>query len=441
MFVKYFFFVLTLLSTSIIDTAQAETSPVSIKIEHWNTKNGIPVYFVAKKPIPIIDIGVLFHAGSAQDFNAPGIAQFTAQMLDQGTNTLNADQIANRFETAGAHFSAGINQDMAILNLRSLSSPQFFNPAFTTFSTLLKEATFPQATINRLKQQTLIALQQESQTPSIIAAKTFYQILYGHHPYASPLLGSNLSVGQLSQDKLINFYHQYYVAKNAMIAIVGNISKDKAINIAEQLSNMLAKGKEAPSVPAPAAPQLKNRIIKVSYPSQQTTIFLGQLGITVKDPDYFPFLVGNQILGGGILTSRLFNEVRNKRGLCYGINSGFKTLQAAGPFLIMLQTRSEQATNALSLSQKTLKKFLVQGPTAQELLAAKQALIGSFPFSFASNEGILSTIEKIGFYQLPLNYLDTYQHKIDEVSLNQINNAFRRVKPDKMIIIMVGGHK
>jgi zinc protease len=148
--------------------------------------------------------------------------------------------------------------------------------------------------------------------------------------------------------------------------------------------------------------------------------------------------VGNQILGGGILTSKLFNEVRNKRGLCYGINSGFKPMQVAGPFFIVLQTRRDQAAKALSLTQQTLKNFLAKGPTSQEVLGAKKALIGSFPTSIASNEDILAATEKIGFYQLPLNYLDSYQQKINSVSLEQIRQAFQRIKLERMIIVMLG---
>ena len=262
--------------------------------------------------------------------------------------------------------------------------------------------------------------------------------MYGSHPYASPILGNKTSIEQVSEEQILNFYHHNYVAKNAMIAIVGNVTQAKAMSIAEQLSGMLALGNASLPMKAPSMPHIKNHIIKVSYPSKQTTIFLGQIGIAIKDPDYFPLVVGNQILGGGILTSKLFNEVRDKRGLCYGINSGFKPLQAAGPFFIVLQTRRDQAANALSLSQQTLKNFLAKGPTSQELQGAKQALIGSFPSSIASNEGILAATEKIGFYQLPLNYLDTYQQKINSVNLEQIRHAFQRIKPEKMIVVMLG---
>lgn len=433
--VKHFLYLLACLSLFIIGTAQTHVMP---KIEHWSTKNGVPVYFVAKNEIPVIDIGVLFHAGSAQDKNSPGIAQFTAQMLEQGTQNLTADQIATRFEGVGAHYSAGTNQDMTVLNLRSLSAPQFFNPAVNTFSALFKDATFPEAAISRIKKQGLIALQQEAQTPSAIAAKTFYHTLYGLHVYASSPLGNKHSIEQLSQEKLVHFYHLNYVAKKAVIAIVGNITKAKAMSVAEQLSATLTQGKEPIPINTPLSPQLKNHLIKIPYPSQQTSIFLGQIGIAVKDADYFPLIVGNQILGGGILTSKLFNEVRNKRGLCYGINSLFKPLLAAGPFLIVLQTRRDQAAKALSLTQQTLKNFLTKGPTSQELQEAKLALMGSFPLSIASNEGILAATEKIGFYQLPLNYLESYQQKINLVTLEQIRHAFQRIKPEKMIIIMVG---
>lgn len=439
MFVKcYLFafaFALALIAT--IPIVKAEAPQTVPHIEHWSTKNGIPVYFVTKTQIPIIDIGVLFHAGSAQDGSIPGIAQFTMQMLDQGSKNLNADQIAEHFETVGAHFSTAINQDMAIINLRSLSAPQFFTPALNTFVSLFRDVNFPQDAIIRAKKQLLIALQQQAQTPNAIAAKTFYQILYGQHPYASPLLGTPPSIKQISQKKLLHFYHQYYVASNAMIAIVGNLKKDKAINIAEQIASTLPQGYAITALPTPNT-QLTNRSIKVYYPSQQTTIFLGQIGINAKSSDYFPFLLGNQILGGGILTSQLFSEVRNKMGLCYGINSIFNALQVNGPFLIALQTRKNQAANALSITQKTLKNFLINGPSEKELIAAKQALIGSFPLSFSSNDAILATIEKIGFYQLPLNYLANYQQNIAQVSLQQIKTSFQRIKPEKMLIVMVG---
>jgi zinc protease len=431
------FFSICLLLMSVVAVKAADLKPV-LPINHWTTKNGVPVYFVAKSQIPIVDISIIFHAGSAYDDSSPGIAQFTSQMLNQGTRNLTVDQIADRFESAGARYNVVINQDMVIFQLRSLSKPEFFTPAFNTFAELISHANFPQAAVYRTKKQIEIALQQEEQTPTSIARNTFYRILYGQHPYALSLLGTTQSVEQITRTKLVNFYQRYYVDKNAIIAIVGNVTQDKAAILAEQLASALPKGEKVVPLPIPTS-QLTDRIYKIHYLSQQTTIMLGQIGITLKDPDYFPLMLGNQILGGGILTSQLFSEVRNKRGLCYGISSHFNLLQAKGPFIISLQTRSNQASTALSITQNTLENFVAKGPSEAELMAAKRALIGSFPLTIANNAAILDSLEKIGFYELPLNYLDKYRDNFVNVNVRQVHNAFQKhIKPDKFLIIMVG---
>ncbi len=430
------FFLLVLLTANLGKAAEVKSV---LPIEHWTTKNGVPVYFVAKSQIPIVDIGIVFRAGTAYDGALSGIAQFTAQMLEQGTRNLSTDQIANRFESVGAHYNPSINQDMAILNLRSLSNPQFFNSSFNTFSDIVSHASFPQLAIDRLKKQIKTAIQQEAQTPSAIAGNAFYKTLYGRHAYALPLLGTTQDIEQITQINLVNFYQQYYVSKNAVIAIVGNVTKAKAVSLAEQLANALPQGKKAILLPANPAPQLTTYLSKIPYPAQQTTVLLGQIGISLHNADYFPLIVGNQILGGGILTSRLFNEVRNKRGLCYGISSGFNTLEAGGPFIIGLQTRKTQSSAALSVTRSTLKNFITKGPSKEELDSAKQALIASFPLTVANNAAILGNLEKIGFYTLPLNYLDSYQEKLNNVTVDQVQNAFQKhIRPEKLLIIMVG---
>lgn len=437
---KYFFTLIFLFINFSITTAKAGEFGTTLPIEHWTTKNGVPVYFVSKSEIPMIDIGIIFRAGSAYDASSSGLAQFTAEMLAQGTRNLNADQIANHFESVGARYNVALNQDMSAFQLRSLSKTQFFNSAFNTFTEVISRANFPQNAINRIKKQIEIALQQEKQNPTAIAHNAFYRILYGQHPYALPILGTTESIERITREKLIAFYQRYYVAKNATIAIVGDITQEKAANLAEQLASTLPQGKSANPLPLPT-PQLTKRNYKINYPSQQTTIFLGQIGITLKDPDYFPLIVGNQILGGGILTSQLFTEVRNKRGLCYGISSHFSTLQMQAPFIIGLQTRRNQASTALMLTQNTLKKFVEKGPSESALSEAKQALIGSFPLTIANNAAILTSLEKIGFYQLPLTYFATYQDNISKVTVSQVRNAFKKyIRPGKLLIVTVGGN-
>ncbi|MDQ8039088.1 MAG: pitrilysin family protein [Rickettsiella sp.] len=439
MFAKRYASLFFLILGFAVNTTNAATTnfkPI-LPIEHWTSNNGIPVYFVSKSQIPMVDVSIIFRAGSAYDGSSPGIAQFTAQMLEQGTTHLNVNQIANRLESVGAHYNTALNQDMTTLHLRSLSEPQFFNPAFNTFKDMVSHANFPPDAIHRLKKQTKTALQQEAQSPIAIAGKAFYQKLYGKHPYASPLLGTNQSIDSITRAKLLAFYYQYYVAKNAVITIVGNITRAKAATLAEQLATALPLGEKATLLTS--MPSQATNLYKISYPSQQATILLGQIGITLKDPDYYPLILGNQILGGGILTSKLFTEIRNKRGLCYGISSYFNTLEKRGPFIVSLQTRQKQASLALAETQTTLKNFVITGPKEKELQAAKQALIGSFPLSFANNAAILATLEKIGFYELPLSYLDDYKEMLDKVSIEQVQRAWQKhIKPGKLLTVIVG---
>lgn len=220
--------------------------------------------------------------------------------------------------------------------------------------------------------------------------------------------------------------------------MVGAIDEKKAHELADELLQQLPKGQAAPEVPI--APQLTTSEKKdIDFPSSQTVIRLGQIGINHHSPDYFPLTVGNYILGGGALVSRLANEVREKRGLTYGVSSQFIPMPGNGPFLISLATQNKQATTALKLTEDTLAKFMAEGPEEAELIAAKQYLTGSFPLSLASNSSIASMLLRLVFYRLPDNYLDTYIDKINAVSASQIKEAFQKqVHLNKMLVVSVG---
>jgi len=177
----------------------------------------------------------------------------------------------------------------------------------------------------------------------------------------------------------------------------------------------------------------------IAHPASQSHILIGAPGMRRDDPDYFPLYVGNYVLGGGGFVSRITEEVRNKRGLAYSAYSYFSPLEQRGPFLIGLQTKREQAQEALSVVQKTLRRFLASGPTEEELKAAKQNIIGSFPLRIDSNRKILEYLALIGFYRLPLTYLEDFGRHVDRVTVADIKSAFaRRIDPDKMVTVVVG---
>ncbi|MEK7322499.1 MAG: pitrilysin family protein [Pseudomonadota bacterium] len=411
----------------------------SPKIETWTTANGARVYFVPAPELPIVDVRVVFDAGSAKDAGKDGVAQLTNGLLGEGAGELNADQIAERFEGLGAQFGGDAQRDMAIVSLRSLTEPSLLAPALATLATVLTQPTFPADAFERERTRTLVALRSQEESPEDIASKAFFAALYPGHPYGTPPLGSEASIKALSRDDLVNFYQRYYVARNATLAIVGAVDRAAAEKIAEQVAGQLPAGQAAAIVPAAPLPA-EAKLTRLDYPSGQTHILLGQPGVTRDDPDYFPLYVGNHILGGSGLVSRISDEVREKRGLSYSSYSYFVPMRAAGPFTAGLQTRNDQADQALTVLQDVMKEFIAKGPKDAELTAAKKNITGGFALRLDSNSKIVENLAMIGFYQLPLDYLDTFNKRIEAVTAAQIRDAFqRRIHPQRMVTVIVGG--
>lgn len=409
------------------------------EIQHWLTGNGARVYFVPAPEVPMVDIRIAFDAGSARDGNKPGLAKFTSGMLEEGAGALDANAIAERFDSLGAKFSAGSQRDMAIASLRSLTEPTLLEPALQTFALLISQPSFPKNALERVRRQMLTGLQHEEQNPGRIASRAFYRELYGEHPYGIPPSGTNDSVRAISRKDLQDFYRRYYVGRNAVIAIVGAVSREKAERLAETAIGGLDEGSVAS--PLPPVPDLaKAEQQHIDHPSSQTHVLMGQPGIRRGDADYFPLYVGNHILGGSGLVSRISEEVREKRGLSYSAYSYFVPMRREGPFTLGLQTANNNRDEALAVLRQTLSRFVEGGPTEEELLAAKKNITGGFPLKIDSNSDILDYISMIGFYGLPLDYLDTFNSRIEALTASQIRDAFtRRIHPDKMITVTVGG--
>lgn len=409
-----------------------------LDIETWQIDNGAKVFYVPAPELPMVDIRVVFNAGSARDGDKPGLASMTNNLLDHGAGEWNTDQIVERFDSVGAQFATSSLRDMSMFSLRSLTEKEWFTTALDTMAVILQQPKFDANELERLRQQVLVALRNEQESPSDLAERTFYKALYGHHPYATSPLGNKESVTALTRQDLVDFYNKYYVASNAIVVIVGAVDKARAKEIARKLVKPLPKGEPAPALPdVPAVTEAA--VIKQQHPSTQTTIWVGQEGNERDDPDYFPLYVGNHILGGSGFGSRIVDEIREKRGLAYSSYSYFSPMQRKGPFLMGLQTKNTQARDALTLLMKTVQDFIAEGPTQAELEHAKQNITGGFALRLDSNKDILEYVAMIGFYNLPLDYLKTFNDKVENVTRDQIIDAFRRrVHPDKMITVMVG---
>mgnify|MGYP006079009831 FL=1 len=410
----------------------------SPNIEYWITSAGAEVYYVHAPELPMVDIQIVFDAGSSRDEDALGIAMLTNSLLADGANGDDADKISNDFESLGAIYAADIGYDSASLQLRSLTESELLKSAIVNLKKVLSAPDFPTDALERRQSQMLIGIKAKQQSPAAIAKDAFMKATYQSHPYAKPSEGTETSVKAINRKDIVSFYKKHYTAKNSMIAIVGAVSHELAKQISEDISAGFQDGEKASSIRAVENLEEPQSIF-IEYPSAQTHILVGQPGMKRGDSDYFSLYVGNHILGGGGMVSRLFEEVREKRGLSYSAYSYFSPMLFKGPFTAGLQTKTDQADEAISVLLENIKNYIEQGPTEEELIAAKKNITGGYPLRIDSNSKILNYVVVIGYYKLPLDYLETFNNNVEAVTIESIKDAFkRRLSPDKLVMVKVG---
>ena len=416
------------------------------KITQWFTSNGMKVLYQQADSLPMIDFRLIFDAGGARDGNfksdngtvLAGLAKLTNGLIFEGTSDLSADQIAEQFASLGVEYGNGSYRDMAIVNLRTLSYQQQRDSALELLTKILATASFPDEALQRESARMLVALDYADQTPSKKASRLFYESLYKSHPYGTPPEGNRQSLKAIQQKDLEAYYKQFYVAKNVVLAIVGDLTEAQAQDYAEKISTALPMGEKADQLPS-ASQNSEAIVIRKNHPSTQTTVLMGQPVLKRGDEDLYALYVGNHILGGSGFSARLMKEVRVKRGLTYSIGSYLVPMHVQGPYQFSFTTKKSSTEEALKLVEENLQQFIEQGPTKEELDEAKLNITGSFPLRQASNKDIVENLAVIGFYELPLDYLDKYNAHIEAVTLEQIKSAYkRRVHPEKMVTIIVG---
>lgn len=407
----------------------------TVAIEHWTTSNGARVYFVAAPSLPMLDVQVDFAAGSM--FDPPGkagLAALTRGILDLGTQQRDETAISEQLADIGAALGGGADTDRASVSLRTLIDADKLPAALNILRDVLQQPRFDAAILEREKTRTIAGLKEAMTRPDSIAGKAFWEAMYPDHPYGRQATPE--SVANLNRTDLLEFHRRLYTAGNASISLVGQLNRQQAEKIAEDLSTALPAG-TPPSLPAaPVAAPATTKALP--HPASQAHISLGLPAIECGHPDFFPLMVGNYTLGGGGFVSRLVKEVRDKRGFAYSVYSYFAPLRHAGPFQIGLQTQRNQAGEAIKVVRQVLDDFIANGPSPDELTAAKANLSGSFPLRLDSNAKLLANIAVIGFYGLPLDYLDHYQAKVEAVTVDEIKRAFsRHVRTDKLMTVTV----
>jgi zinc protease len=418
----------------------------ALHIQSWTLANGARVLFVENHSIPILDVSVEFDAGSRRDPpGKSGTASLTNAMLARGVHegqvpaqepALSEAQISDAFADTAAERGGGAGEDRAGATLRMLSDREQRQTSVLLLARLLAQPSFPADLLARDKARVIAAIREDETKPESIADKAFWRVLYGTHPYAAH--ETVASVGAITRDDLVAFHDAHYVANRAVIAMIGDVSRDEADTIARQLTARLPQGAPLPALP-PVQP-LPAKEEWIPHPASQAHILLGMPALARGDADYFPLIVGNYTMGGGGFVSRLMREVREKRGLSYSVYSYFNPLAQPGPFEAGLQTQKEQTSEALKIVRKTIAAYLKEGPTPAELTAAKDNLVGGFALRIDNNRKILDNIAAIGFYKLPLDYLDTWTANVKKVTAADIRAAFqRKLALDKMSTVVVGG--
>ena len=423
-------------------------SYAAIPIQKWVQPSGVSVYLVESPAIAMLDVQIDFDAGSRRDpANKAGLASVSASLAGKGIAArggmpeLDENALGEAWADLGAQFDASAGGDRMSFSLRTLTEPDLLAKAVALAARQIGEPSFPDAVWQRDRQKIIANLKESYTRPGSVAGRAFTSAVYGSHPYGYEV--TEASVGNITTADMRAFYASGVAVCRARISMVGAVSRAQADAIAQQLLARLPQvacaSLPAATPVAEVAPLAQALQKNIPFDAAQAQVLMGQPGYKRDDPAYFPLLVGNYILGGGGFVSRLQNEVREKRGLTYGAYSYFQPGLHAGSFTVSLQTRPDQAAQALDVARTVVKDFVANGPTDEELKAAKDNLVGGFALLIDSNRKLLGNISSIAWNDLPLTYLDTWADQVSKVTAQDIKAAFSaKLQPDKMVTVVLG---
>ncbi len=420
-----------------------------IPIQHWTQAGGAQVWLVESPGIPMVDVQIDFDAGGRRDpAEQAGLASVTAGMVSKGVAArggeaeLDENQLGEAWADLGASFGAGASSDRMGFSLRSLTDSDLLARAAALAARQLGEPSFPEAVWLRERERIAAGIREANTRPATVAGRAFSKAVYGDHPYGYEMTEATLArIGVADMRAL----HARLIARcRAKVSIVGALGRAQADALVTQLLSGLPAADASACAPLPPVPEVapltgpQDR--RIAFNSAQAHVYIGQPGYRRDDPDFFALTVGNYILGGGGFVSRLSQEVREKRGLSYSVYSYFTPGLHAGAFTVGLQTRPDQAEQAVRVSREVVARFVADGPTPAELKAAKDNLIGGFALRIDSNRKLLDQVANIAANRLPLDYLDHWTQRVEQITVADIKAAFaRKLQPARMVTVVVGG--
>ncbi|MGB9774251.1 MAG: M16 family metallopeptidase [Bacteroidota bacterium] len=409
------------------------------RLQHAQLKNGLKVIFVEHHQIPVAQMELVFQTGAAADpAGKAGLASLTAQMLDEGTQTRSALQIADDFDFIGARYGAFVNADGSFITLLTLS--EHLKKAIELFSDVIVHPTFPDSEYARVQKKTLTALLQDKDQPAVVASNVFARLLYGKsHPYGEPVDGTETSVRSITIEDIRHFYETYYRPNNATLIIVGDIEPKTLITELESAFGPWEE-REVPVQLVPAAvPPAHTTIYLIDKPNApQSQIRVGGIGLPRETKDYYATVVLNQILGG-TFNSRINWVLREVKGYTYGARSSFDYRKSAGPFVVAAGVKTSVTDSSIIDVMNELTRIRREAVQEGELNLAKASIIRSLPRNFETVGDIARQIATLVLYNLPDDYFSHLVSNIEAVTAADVQRAAQHyLHPDASVVVVVG---
>jgi zinc protease len=414
----------------------AAAPAAATKIDRLVSPAGIEIWLVQEPTVPLIAMDFAFRGGTSQDpADKAGLASLVAGLIDEGSGNLDSRAFHERAESKAIEISFSATRDLFSGSLRTLIENK--DEAFELMRTSLTSPHFDPADIERIRGESLALLRRETTSPNEIASNSWWATAFAGHPYAHPARGTLDSVPTITVDDLRGYVKNVFARDTLKVGIVGNIDAATAGALVDKVFSGLpahANLREVPSM----QPRGLGHVERVELDVPQSVVLIGGVGIPRKDPDFLAAFLVNHILGGGSMSSRLYTEVREKRGLAYSIYSTLVPLDSTALFMAATATRTEAAGQTLELVLQEIRRIADNGPTAEELAKAKSYQKGSFPLRFDTSTKIAAQLVLMQAEDLPIDYIDKRNDLIDAVTLADMQRVAKRFLDGGMLVTMVG---
>jgi zinc protease len=393
-----------------------------------------------ERSLPFVTLQLLIDGGSRRDSSGEeGAAYLTAKGLLLGTTKRGEKAINEELDFMGASLNSSPARDYATLTLRVLKKD--LEKGFDLFMEVLTQPTFPREEVGREVQKTLAAIQAAEDQPEEVAEKAFQENLFLRGPYRHPVEGTKKSLPLMTRETLDRFYKKNYHPNRSILAVVGDITQEEVKTKLIPGLEKWPKGKVS-DAPVPNVFAKGPKTVKIDRMLTQANIILGHAGVSRDNPDFYALTVMNYILGGGGFSSRLMEEVRNKRGLAYSVYSFFEPGKFPGSFQIGLQTKNVSAREAISLAREEMKKIQKEPVSEKEIEGARKYLIGSFPMRMDTQGKLVNFLLQVEYYGLGSDYPERYSQLIQGVTREDVLRVARKyLQPENFILVVVANQK